>query len=343
MWTHSSLKQYIEARPWFISLLSVNLLRPTYYRSTLVHIPGGVCPYAGSDSVKTNTLISEKIKELSFIETRHLVSLKDPDTYYEYTLTAENEYVKNEVIFLGETVLISICLFVSLLLASISVLCVTIISFRIHNAINNLYNKYLEDVKKFSEAKKIHSGSKARFSVVTNTDKRSTKSKEPQVRIMGLISYTKEKEEDEAEAEANEQTDVKKSSKEKILPRADLSFYKMVHLNIEYIYKLYADSFYLFVKNIYPDPARFTNITEESEQYFGETSIRLDLLKVKYLEFCTKNGYKSMDIEKQVETLKTYNLKIEKNSSSATYAYLRIRWKTNFEKHMKEKIFNKSK
>lgn len=40
-WVHSSLKQYIEARPWLLSMLSMSILRPSYYRNTLIHIPGG--------------------------------------------------------------------------------------------------------------------------------------------------------------------------------------------------------------------------------------------------------------------------------------------------------------
>ena len=341
MWTHSSLKQYIEARPWLISLLSVNLLRPTYYRDTLVHIPGGACPYAGPDSVKTNTLISEKIKELSYIETRHLVSLKDTQTYFEYVLTAENEYVKNEIVFLGDTVLIWICLFVSLLLATLTVIFVTLISLKILSGIRDFYNKYLEESKKFSEAKKANSGSKTLLSLETDTDTRSSKIKQSKILIMGLVSLTTKK----PTYDPKEQTsDLKGSgSNKKILHRADLSFYKMIDINIDYILRVYADSFKMFIKNIYPDSSRFTNITEESEHYFQQTSIRLDLLQSKYLEFCTKNGYRSTNIEKQTATLEMFNLKIEKSSSSDTHAYLKIRWKTNFEKYKKDLVSNKSK
>ena len=52
MWVHSSLKQYIQARPWLLSLLSLNLLRPEYYPFPLIHIPGGACPYAEPENVK---------------------------------------------------------------------------------------------------------------------------------------------------------------------------------------------------------------------------------------------------------------------------------------------------
>lgn len=32
MWVHSSSRQYIEARPWLLSLLSLTILKPTYIR-----------------------------------------------------------------------------------------------------------------------------------------------------------------------------------------------------------------------------------------------------------------------------------------------------------------------
>ena len=41
MWVHSSLRQYLEIRPWLISLLSVTLLKPAYERGTLIYIPRG--------------------------------------------------------------------------------------------------------------------------------------------------------------------------------------------------------------------------------------------------------------------------------------------------------------
>ena len=62
MWVHSSLKQYIQARPWLLSVLSLGVLKPTYYRKTLIHIPGTFCPYLIPNDIKQNTLISMKLK-----------------------------------------------------------------------------------------------------------------------------------------------------------------------------------------------------------------------------------------------------------------------------------------
>jgi len=154
MWTHSSLKQYIQARPWLISLLSLNLLRPAYYRDTLIHIPGGVCPYGGDTSVKTNTLVSERLKELSFIESKHLVSAKTDDSYHKYTLTAENKYKREEIIFLGDNKLIWVCLVTSLIIAALSVLYVIYQTGSLQLSLENMYKDYLERARKFSTAKK---------------------------------------------------------------------------------------------------------------------------------------------------------------------------------------------
>lgn len=64
MWVHSSLNQYIQARPWLLEVLSLSVLSPTYYRYALIHIPGTSCPYLTANSVKQNTYISDKLSSL---------------------------------------------------------------------------------------------------------------------------------------------------------------------------------------------------------------------------------------------------------------------------------------
>ena len=158
MWTHSSLKQYIQARPWLISLLSLNLLRPAYHRDTLIHIPGGVCPYGGDTSVKTNTLVSEKLKELSFMESKHLVSAKSDTEYHKYVLTAENEYIREKISFLGDNILIWVCLIVSLIIAIFSVFSIFLLAGRLQLRVESLYKKHLEKARNFSATKKQNQG-----------------------------------------------------------------------------------------------------------------------------------------------------------------------------------------
>ena len=65
MWVHSPLRQYVEARPWLLSLLSLSILKPTYYRHTLIHIPDTTCPLRNANNVQQNTLIAEKLSDLS--------------------------------------------------------------------------------------------------------------------------------------------------------------------------------------------------------------------------------------------------------------------------------------
>lgn len=84
MWVHSSLAQYIEARSWLLSLLSLSILQPNYIRSTLIHIPDSTCPLNNGVNVKQNTLISTKLEDLSYTESSHLIVQKANSTYYKF-------------------------------------------------------------------------------------------------------------------------------------------------------------------------------------------------------------------------------------------------------------------
>ena len=99
-WVHMHLKQYLQIRPWIISMLSLGFLSPEYHRDTLIHIPNGTCPQMASASDVSNTYISEKIKELSFIESKHVVAEVTKSNYYSYEITADNEFKKEEISFL---------------------------------------------------------------------------------------------------------------------------------------------------------------------------------------------------------------------------------------------------
>jgi len=321
MWSHSSLKQYIEARPWFISLLSVNLLRPTFARDTLVHLPGGECPYAIPSSVKTNTLVSEKIRELSFIETRHLVSAKEDNTFFEYILTAENEYVRNEIPFLGNNIYIWICLAVSLLIGLFSVVLITIIFFKLFNGVNDMYNKYLDEARRFSESKKA----KSKTTYVPKSKKEY---------VMGLFTLTEKEVVIKPSKSQN-----KKDKKRRNL--VNLTVFKMIDINLDYILRIRADSYMKFLESIYEDRSYF--MKSSSSQKSEDRGVRLDTLNLKYLEFCTKNGYRVMNIEIQDKTMKKFDIKIKKVADSTTNAYTKIRWKTNLEKANDEAEAEKSK
>jgi arginine exporter protein ArgO len=54
-------KQFLEARPWMMFLLSFGILNPTYYYDTVIEIPS-TCPTVGSSNVEQNYYISERLK-----------------------------------------------------------------------------------------------------------------------------------------------------------------------------------------------------------------------------------------------------------------------------------------
>ena len=97
MWVHSSLRQYIEARPWLLEILSLNILSPTYYRDTLIHIPGSSCPYLTANSVKQNTYISNMLASSVYTDSKHLIAQAANSTYYSFTLTPKGDYVQSEI------------------------------------------------------------------------------------------------------------------------------------------------------------------------------------------------------------------------------------------------------
>ena len=154
MWVHSSLKQYIQARPWLLSLLSLNLLRPEYYPFPLIHIPGGACPYAEPENVKTNALISKVIQANAYVTSTHLVARKEGMDYYEYVLTSENDYIVRKIPFLDGNVLILVCLIVSIVIGVFSVFAVFIVMWKLKSRVEARYSADLEKSRKFSIAKK---------------------------------------------------------------------------------------------------------------------------------------------------------------------------------------------
>ena len=156
MWVHSSLKQYIQARPWLLSLLSLNLLRPEYYPFPLMHIPGGACPYSGPANVKTNALISKVIQENAYVTSTHLIAKKEGMDYYEYVLTPENDYIERKIPFLDGNVLILVCLIVSIVIGVFSVFAVFILMWKLKSRAEAKYSSDLKKSRKFSSAKKVN-------------------------------------------------------------------------------------------------------------------------------------------------------------------------------------------
>ena len=64
-----------------------------------------------------------------------------------------------------------------------------------------------------------------------------------------------------------------------------------------------------------------------------KSSVRIDKLTVHYLEFCTKEGYKPINIEEDGnDELKEFNLKMIYRADKSSEAYVNIKWKTPLEK-----------
>jgi hypothetical protein len=262
MWTHSSLKQYIEARPWLISFLSLNLLKPTFYRDTLIHIPGGACPFAGSSSVKSNTLISEKIKALSFIESGHLISAKEDNTYYKFILTAENDYIKREIVFLGDNILIWTCLIISFIIGIFSVYVVGDILLKMFKSISSYYKKYLRDARKLSKTKKINSKSELINDLTAESKSNSTTRK--RILIIGCFSCSSP--EDLNSEKQNESERISLFGKIRVLFTIDLSLYKIIDICIDYYIRTSKNSLQIFISSINKDEAN-TNLDDQVDGY----------------------------------------------------------------------------
>ena len=121
-------------------------------------------------------------------------------------------------------------------------------------------------------------------------------------------------------------------SKVKKRRRLNLSFFKAVDLYVDYIRRSRVHSLKHFLSNIYIDKEDFSEIRKDSEYFFEHTSVELRVFVSKYLEHCTKHGFKYVDVETQADTFKSFNLQIVSKENSATSAYLKIRWKSLQEK-----------
>jgi hypothetical protein len=61
VWVHSSRRQFIEARPWVMYLISLGILNPEYVHDTIIEIPS-TCPFVDSNNVDQNFYISNRLK-----------------------------------------------------------------------------------------------------------------------------------------------------------------------------------------------------------------------------------------------------------------------------------------
>ena len=325
MWVHSSLEQYIQARPWLISMLSLNILTPTYIRNRLIHIPDATCPTNSGNNVKKNTLISKKLTSLVYTESVHLIGQKANDTYYKFTYTEDGDYNQTEVTIFSGSSFILLSVIISCLISAFSVVVMFVFLWRIRRIFGEIYNKYLEENRKLAKFKKeqdIENSENKRFTTFTQSSHKV-------VKILKLGMFTSQIQEKVVEIEEeNEEEAAKIKSKKK----ASISFFKAPELYLDYFQRTRSNSLRIFFKSIYESPSHFPDFKMSSEVYYSEVSTRIDELKSKYIEFCTKEGYRQRPIEEEVELLKEYNLEFDIKSDSSTNAYINIRWKTISEK-----------
>jgi hypothetical protein len=61
VWVHSSRRQFLEARPWMMFLLSCGILDPKYFFETIIEIPSS-CPLVSSDDTTQNYYTNNRLK-----------------------------------------------------------------------------------------------------------------------------------------------------------------------------------------------------------------------------------------------------------------------------------------
>ena len=324
MWIHSSLKQYIQARTWLLSFISFGILEPTYYRNTLIHIPGTSCPYLTANSLKQNTLISLKLYSSVYFDSTHLISQAANDTYYSFEYTAKGDYIQSEIEAVVSNLFILLSVIVSWVISLLSIVAIIFFLIRFKGLLEEQYFKFLEGNRKFSRAKKEIEGKASSSSKLNIEDRKSKK-----IKILRLGLFSAKVILKKVKTDNNEGIISKKLRKKK---KATVSLFKVPELYIEKVRRSRSNSFEMFIDSIYESTTHFPEWKLVADKYFITISTRLDLVKNKYLEYWTKVGLKPLEINTQHEILKKNNLMIDFRSDRSTDAYTNIRWKTDAEK-----------
>ncbi|CAI2361318.1 unnamed protein product [Moneuplotes crassus] len=332
-WIHLFSKQYLQARVWLISILSMNLLKPTMEKHSLIHIPNATCPNAASGSIASSVYISEKIKELSYLDSKHVVAELTKDNYYSYELTADNKFVKESISFLDSNILLIICLIIMLLATCLLVVLVFLIANKLKEIIDKSYNRELQRARRFSKIKSNHCNN---GNTLQSNDKANSKAKQQlptKVLRIGLLT-TKVEDRNLVLDESEKNSLMKRIERNKMI---SLSFYKIINLGIDAHYRRTIDSFVTFLNYITVDEEYFITQEEENPKDLQRIAVRFDILQKIYYDFCTKNGLTPRIIKDQEKTLEEYGLEIKPLSSSTTSVYTKIRWKSYFEMAKYEK------
>ena len=286
-WIHLFHKQYLQARPWLMSILSFNFLSPVYFKQNLIHIPSGTCPNAASTVNSVNTYISDKIKELSYTDAKHVFATFREDDYFTYELNSDNKHVREAVSFLDKNWILLACFIILILTAVIFVLIVFLCLCKLKLIFDTRYTKKIQEARSFSSSKKKNNNSGNDTGKDTN---RFAPKKRQKTLSLGLFSSSVVL----SKVEETEVDNLVTRNEKEIRKRAYLSFYKTLDLEMDNFFRGKKNTVMEFFKLIQEKPSYFRPLMSNIQDNMAKVSIRFDLLNAKYLEFCTKFGYKSV-------------------------------------------------
>ena len=324
MWIHSSLKQYIQARPWLLTILSLSVLQPTFYRYTLIHIPGSSWPYLSANNVKQNTLISKKLYNSVYTDSTHSVSQMVNNTYFEYEYTAKGDYIETEIAMLTSNTFILLSVLISGIISLLSIVALVFAILKCKSKLETQYFKYLSMNRNLSRTKKVLEG-KAKS--ISNLLVEQNSIKIQKILYLGLFSSKIVQK--VTSIDNNEEIISAKLLQNKA---TSVSLFKVPELYIEKVRRLRSNSFKLFLESIYESSIHFPKWKIVADRYFTSVSTRLDLVKDKYIAFWTKEGLAVKDFDNDADLLKEYNLFVELRSDNWTDVYTNIWWKNEAEK-----------
>ncbi|CAI2364557.1 unnamed protein product [Moneuplotes crassus] len=331
-WLHSFLKQYLQARPWVISLVSLNFLSPEYSYNTLIHIPGRECPNPPVLPILSRVQISDKLKELSFRQAKDSFVEVSDNNYHEYFMNAENKPKKETVSFIDGNLLLVLCFCTMVIAAVIMVVAILFIAIKLMAGYEKRYNKDLQRAKRFSEAKRENRNHESVYYYQAEKKLREMKKKTKYLRL-GIVSSAIV-EVDQEDIEGDESLS-KRITTSKLI---HLSFFKTVSLVLDYLERRNTNSLKKFLSSIKVDESRFEGYEGEEIGRFEMRAIRMDSLVSKYLEYCTRFGYKALNIHENEHIFTSKGYLVEKIQNSSTSAFTHIRWKTYYEKCKHQKL-----
>lgn len=259
-----------------------------------------------------------------YTESSHLIAQAANSTYYSFTLTPKGDYVQTAIPMLTGNLFILMSVIVSCVISVFTVFIVVVLLIRFRTRLEAQYFKYLEGNRNLSRSKKELEGkvSKSKQMTIEQTGIRK-------IKFLKMGLFTSKIVEREVTYDNDQETVSKALRKNK---KSSVSFFKVPELYIDKVRRSKTNSFKMFIESIFESVTHFPEWKLSADKYFSTVSTRLDLIKIKYIEYCTKEGVKPKEIDKEDKILKQFNLEIEHRSDATTDAYTNIRWKTDVEK-----------